>query len=117
MQIFIYNTNIKNNYPMIKINEKEVINLIQNLDYYNIKCNKYKKAYFVVNNSQLLLNKIDKKKHLYAYYPLNINNMTLLYSYKDKFYNGEKEFLEYLNEKIYIIPRQLNRVVFNKHII
>jgi len=31
-------------------------------------------------------------------------------------YNKEKKFLEYL-ENIIIIPRQLKRVVFNKHII
>ncbi len=115
MQIFIYNTNIKNNYPIIRINDKQIINLINKLDYYNIKRNEYKKAYLLVNNSQLLPNEIDKKNHLYAYYPLNINNITLLYKYKDKFYNGEKEFLEYLEEKINI-QKQLKRVVFNKHI-
>ena len=116
MQIFVYRTGINNNFPMIKINNNEIINLINKLDYYNTNHNEYKNEYFVVNNSQLLPNEINKKNHLYAYYPLNINNMTLLYEYKDKFYNGEKEFLEYLEEKI-IIPKQLNRVVFNKHII
>jgi len=51
MQIFVYRTGINNNFPMIKINNNEIINLINKLDYYNTNRNEYKNEYFVVNNS------------------------------------------------------------------
>jgi len=116
MQIFIYNTHIKNNFPIFYLTEDEIINLIKKLDYYNINDYKLENSYLIIYNAQLLPNKINKSKYLYAYCPLNIKNILLLYSYKDKMYNKEKEFLEYL-ENIIIVPKQLNRVVFNKHII
>ena len=117
MQIFVYGTGIKVcNFPMIKINNNEIINLIEKLDYNDSKKQYSETPYFVINNIQLVPN-IDLSKYVFAIFPLNINNMTLLYEYKDKFYNGEKDFLKYLDEKIYIIPKQLNKVVFNKHII
>ena len=101
MQIFVYRTGIdnNNNFPMIKIDEEEVINLIKNLDYNQRKDQDSETPYFVINNIQLIPN-IDLDKYVFANFPLNIKNMTLLYEYKDKFHNGEKEFLEYLKEKL-----------------
>lgn len=112
MQIFVYNTGIKYNFPMIMLNYNEVIDLIKKLDYcdgrenyknlikksdyYNGDRDTFKQPYFVINNSHLLPKEIDKQKYLEAYYPLNNKNMSLLYEHKDKFINGEKEFLEYL---------------------
>ena len=117
MQIFVYKTDIKKyTFPMIKINYYEIIKLIKKFDYINSINFDSKTPYFLINNIHLIPN-IDLSKYLYACFPLTIKNMILLYKYKDKFYNEEKEFLEYLNEKLYIIPRQLKRVVFNKHII
>jgi hypothetical protein len=101
MQIFVYETGIdnNNNYPMIEINEEEIINLIKKLDYNQSENKKSKTPYFVINNIQLIPN-IDLDEYVFADFPLNIKNMILLYEYKDKFYNKEQKFLEYLNENL-----------------
>lgn len=104
---------------MIKLNNTEIVNLIEKLDYRSRIKLDFAESYFVINNIHLIQN-IDKLKYLNVYFPLNIKNMSLLYEYRDKFYNGENEFLDYLHEeyeKKIIIKNQLNRVVFNKHII
>ena len=56
MQIFVYKTGIdnNNNYPMIDIDEEEIINLIEKFDYsQNINS---ETPYFVINNIQSIPN-------------------------------------------------------------
>lgn len=101
MQIFVYGTGIdnNNNYPMIDIDKKEIIELIKIMDYNQSEEQDSETPYFVINNIQSIPN-IDLDEYVFAKFPLNIKNMTLLYKYKDKFWNREKEFLEYLEEKL-----------------
>lgn len=116
--MFIYNTNIgEYNFPMIKINKEEQIDLIKKFDYtINTMTFDNSQPYFVINNAQSFPDEI-REKYLYASYPLSDNNILLLYEYKSKFHNGEKDFLNYLENKINEIKnKQLERIVFNNFI-
>lgn len=120
MQIFIKSTTIKKfNFPMIQLNNTEIVEIIGKFDFVSRRKLEFEEPYFVINNIHLIQN-IETYKYLNVYFPLNNKNMSLLNDYKDKFYNGEKEFLEYLYEhyeKPIHIQKQLKRVVFNKHIV
>lgn len=90
--------------PMIKFESKEefiefVIKL-EKIDH-SINNNIRIEHHFVINNPQLFPCELEKFKRHYAY-PLNEYNIHILYSLKDKFYNGEKPFIEWM--KKYLSP-------------
>lgn len=105
LQIFSYNIGIFDNYPMIKFEDKEqliefVIKL-EKIDYSkddnddNIKIYRH----FVINNPQLLPSELEKYKYPNTY-PLNEYNISILYSLKDKFFNKEQQFIEWLEKNL-----------------
>lgn len=109
VQIFVYNTNIKLNFPIIKfLSKQELVEFIGKLNKTNSdKYNGYPtEAHFVINNSHLLPNDLvfeysdsDSDCDRYTYYPIE-TNLDLLMSKISFMSNGANEFIDVLKNWI-----------------
>lgn len=97
IQIFVYNTNIEYNYPIIYFSDgEELQNFLESLDGEELNKNKeIKKPYFVINNTQLLPDYFKSKRNNFYFLAKNKNLL------KDKITsltNRPEEFITVLSE-------------------
>lgn len=103
LQIFLRNIGIFDyNYPMIEFESKEqLVEFVIGLEKIDYSIDKSMEIYphFIINNPQLLPDELEEYKY-HNTYPLNEYNIHILYSLKDKFYNGEQQFIEWLEKNL-----------------
>lgn len=110
IQIFVYNTSIKLNFPMINFSSKnELIEFVNKLDFEkkesviengNTFFDWPKEPHFVINNPQMLPNEIILKHNENGlYYPIK-TNLDLLMSKISSMSNSHEEFIEFLNNSL-----------------
>ena len=98
IQIFVYNTGIKNNYPMIGFStQEELIDFVECL-YLDIMENGIfpKEQIFTINNPHLLPDDVKLvHNHKSVYYSVK-KNLDLLKENIPQMFNGAEEFIKFL---------------------
>jgi hypothetical protein len=94
IQIFVYNTNIKFNYPIITFNsDQELIEFVESLHVSKMGKFHGEKPFFVINNSHLLPNDVKIIHDARGIYYLIEKNLDLVKSKIPSMTNRAEEFI------------------------